>query len=255
MNPWGFAWVRRGDHEGIDLNRNFIDFNQPLPMNSDYESFQPLLHDARWLAAKDFSDLWNNVPFDDFVEQITRGQYQDPEGLFYGGNHPSWSHQVLQKITDTPFFETAQHVSVIDCHTGLGSYGYGEAINDHEPDTASFEWAKRLYGNNQCAALLGESCSAPKLGLLDYHWHKVMGDRGCFITLEYGTYPVEHLISELLREQIYQNTLPEGQVRDINSPIVQQMKDFFYPQELSWQQQVLFRSRQIINLALVGITT
>ena len=253
MNPWGFAWVRRGDHQGIDLNRNFIDFTAPLPPNQDYESFQNLLHDSRWINAEDFSDLWRNVPFNDFVEQITRGQYQDPEGLFYGGTAPSWSRQVLEKITRNFFFETAEKICVIDCHTGLGPYGYGEAINDHLPNTPSFKWVEKLYGANACSAHLGESCSPPKLGLLDYHWYEVMGDRGCFITLEYGTYPVDKLISELLREQIYQNTLAKGQVRDIDAKPVQLMKDFFYPQEVSWQQQVLFRSRQMIGLAIEGM--
>lgn len=252
MNPWGFAWIRRGDHEGIDLNRNFVDFNRAAPANLDYQSFQSILHDTRWIEAQDFSDLWRESNFDDFVEQITRGQYDDAEGLFYGGSAPSWSRQVLEQITQNTFFTRAERLCIIDCHTGLGPYGYGEAINDHLPNTAGFAWVEKLYGHNACSAHLGESCSPPKSGLLDYHWHQVMGERGCFITLEYGTYSVDKLISELLREQVYQNTLGKA-ARDIHAAPVQKMKDFFYPRETSWQQQVLFRSRQVINLALVGL--
>lgn len=36
-NPYGFAWLRRVTHENVDLNRNWIDFSQPLPDNSGYE--------------------------------------------------------------------------------------------------------------------------------------------------------------------------------------------------------------------------
>ena len=37
INPYGFAWLRRVTNENIDLNRNWIDFNQPLPQNPTYD--------------------------------------------------------------------------------------------------------------------------------------------------------------------------------------------------------------------------
>ena len=43
LNPWGYANNRRCDDQGIDVNRNFIDFSQPLPINPGYEELQPLL--------------------------------------------------------------------------------------------------------------------------------------------------------------------------------------------------------------------
>ena len=255
LNPWGFAWLRRCDHEGIDLNRNFIDFSQPLPENGEYKLLQAKLNNDKWLKTAHLSELWADEDFPSFVAQITQGQYTDANGLYYGGQQPSWSHQLLNKVCAHSFITQANHLSVIDVHTGLGAYGYGEVINDHTPNTKGFEWAKTLYGNNGCAALLGESCSAPKLGLLDYYWHKVMGDRGCFITLEYGTYAVENLISELIKEQIYHNGLAPNQRRDLQAEAVVNLKAFFYPYEISWQQQVLFRARQIMALALLGLST
>ena len=37
INPYGFAWCRRVTEEGCDLNRNFLDFNQPLPENVGHD--------------------------------------------------------------------------------------------------------------------------------------------------------------------------------------------------------------------------
>ena len=37
INPFGFAWHRRVTEEGCDLNRNFLDFNQPLPENPGHD--------------------------------------------------------------------------------------------------------------------------------------------------------------------------------------------------------------------------
>ena len=36
VNPHGFSHARRVNEDNVDLNRNFIDFAQPLPVNADY---------------------------------------------------------------------------------------------------------------------------------------------------------------------------------------------------------------------------
>jgi len=37
INPHGFAWLRRVTEEGVDLNRNFVDFSKPLPENPGHD--------------------------------------------------------------------------------------------------------------------------------------------------------------------------------------------------------------------------
>lgn len=253
LNPWGVAWLRRCDHEGIDLNRNFVDFLEPLPELENYSQINQACSVLDKQGYEGLKASFTADDFDEFIATLTRGQYQDKAGLFFGGHAPSWSRNVLNQITQNVFIQQAERLSVIDVHTGLGPYGYGEVINDHTPNTKGFEWAKRLYGDNAYSALLGESSSAPKLGLLDFYWHDIMQERGCFITLEFGTYPVEQLISNLWFEQSYQINLSDNEIRSVEEKSVVAMKNFFYPFETSWQQQVLFRSRQVVNLALKGM--
>ena len=254
LNPWGVAWSRRCDHQGIDLNRNFIDFSAELPVQQGYKEINQACSMLDEQGYEGLKSAFSADAFDEFIASLTRGQYQDQNGLFFGGKTPSWSHEVLNQITSHTFIQQAERLSVIDVHTGLGPYGYGEVINDHEPNSKGFEWASRLYGDNAYSALLGESSSAPKLGLLDFYWHNIIQDRGCFITLEFGTYPVEQLISTLWFEQQYQLSLQVGEPRKLDESRVLAMRNFFYPFEASWQQQVLFRSRQVVNLALIGLT-
>ena len=45
LNAWGYAWSRRCDEEGIDINRNFVDFHQPLPGNPGYLELRDALFD------------------------------------------------------------------------------------------------------------------------------------------------------------------------------------------------------------------
>ena len=255
LNPWGFAWLRRYDHEGIDLNRNFIDFTKPLPENPDYSQ----LHEDLFVNAslpvhtvlEDYQARWGTEGFE---AAITRGQYQHDHGLFYGGHSASWSRRTLEVAVDTHFLSAAQNIAVIDLHTGLGPFGHGEVINDHVPNTAGFRLARKWYGANARSAMLGESCSPPKTGLLDYFWHKLLGERGCFVTLEFGTYSLESLLVHSCEEQRYHTSLgATARKRDLSVASVQALHNFFYPAEQSWRELVLFRAGQIMGLAIQGM--
>lgn len=249
LNPWGFAWLRRYDHDGIDLNRNFVDFCQPLPDNPGYEALHAQLLDP----PAELSRLWQQTGLEEFTRIVTLGQYQHADGCFYGGKAPSWSRQVIESVAGA-VTDGVSRLAVLDLHTGLGPYGYGELINDHPPGSAGDTFVQRWYGANACSAQLGESVSTLKKGLQDFFWHEVIGDRGCFVTLEFGTYPVERLLEVLLREQATQAAfIADGRARDLTHPDVVALQQFFYPAEVSWQQQVLFRGRQAISMALQGL--
>ncbi len=86
LTPWGYAWLRRCDADGVDLNRNVVDFSRPLPENTGYEELKPALFllDAqqRKQAFADFEQLHGREALE---KAISAGQYSDPSGPFYGG--------------------------------------------------------------------------------------------------------------------------------------------------------------------------
>lgn len=247
LNPWGFAWLRRCDHEGIDLNRNFVDFKGGLPNNGAYATMHRLLS----LPAD--SGVNGHAPLS--LDAITRGQYQYPQGLYFGGHGPSWSRQWLDSRKNSAIFTKLKNIAVIDLHSGLGPFGYGEVISDHLRQTAGFELTCNWYGANAMSSVLGESVSAPKTGLMDFFWHKLLGDRGSFVTLEFGTYSDREMIDVLIGEQRYfRSCRDSGSARDLNEPRVLALRDFFYPAVPSWQQAALLRARQIIDMALSGLS-
>ena len=153
LNPYGFSWLRRTTHENVDLNRNWHDFSQPLPRNAGLRRDRAPAG-ARHLAA----DARGRRPgWRPFVAEhgaaalqtaITGGQYEHPEGLFYGGRNPTWSQQTLRHVLQDHGRRCAR-LGWIDLHTGLGPSGHGERIFAGRDDAAALRARARLVGRRR----------------------------------------------------------------------------------------------------------
>jgi hypothetical protein len=252
LTPWGYAWQRRCDADGVDLNRNSIDFSRPLPENKDYELLNDVFYlpDAaqRKIALAEFEQRHGRVALE---KAVSAGQYSDPSGPFYGGKAPAHGRLVCEDLMRQYALQD-RDLAVIDLHTGLGSYGYGEIICDHEPDSAGTRAAQNWYGESVALPLLGTSSSVPKTGLLDYAWHAIMNERSCYITLEFGTFSTDQLFETLLRDHQLWAQSGNEQVRLEHSKI---MRRHFCPDDRAWQEMVLFRARQVIAQGLSGVSS
>jgi hypothetical protein len=104
VNPYGFAWLRRTNEDNVDLNRNWIDFDRPLPTNMRYEEIAedlcPPNGSAEAQAAADARlATWRERNVEGiFMQAVTAGQWRHADGLFYGGATPSWSRKVLTDV-------------------------------------------------------------------------------------------------------------------------------------------------------------
>jgi len=252
LTPWGYAWQRRCDANGVDLNRNIVDFSRPLPENKDYD----LLKDTFYLA----DAARRKVAFAEFERQhgrvalekaVSAGQYSDPSGPFYGGAAPAHGRRVCEELMRQYSLQD-RDLAVIDLHTGLGSYGYGEIICDHEPDSGGAHTASRWYGESVALPLLGTSTSVPKIGLLDYAWHAIMNESSCYITLEFGTFSTDQLFEILLRDHQLWVQSDNEQARLAHRKV---MLRHFCPGDRAWREMVLFRARQVIAQGLSGVSS
>lgn len=249
LTPWGYAWQRRCDADGVDLNRNAIDFSRPLPENKDYDRLKNVfyLEDAakRKRVLAEFEQQHGRVALE---KAVSAGQYHDPTGPFYGGTAPAHGWLVSEDLM-RQYTLQERDLAVIDLHTGLGSYGYGEIICDHQPDSRGARIAKQWYGDSVALPLLGTSSSVPKTGLLDYAWHAIMNQRSCYITLEFGTFSTDQLFEILLRDHQLWAQSGNEQARLEHRQV---MRHHFYPDDRAWREMLLFRARQVIAQGLQG---
>lgn len=252
LTPWGYAWLRRCDADGVDLNRNAVDFSRPLPENIGYEALKPALlsNDAQQRKTV-FAAFELSHGREALEKAISAGQYSDPSGPFYGGIAPAHGRLVVEDLM-RKYALHQRDLAVIDIHTGLGSFGYGEIICDHQPDSPATKVARHWYGDSVTLPLLGTSSSVPKFGLLDYAWHAIMNERSCYITLEFGTYRTDQLFEVLLRDHQLWAQSDNDLARREHSQL---MRQHFCPNDKAWQEMVLFRARQVISQALRGLST
>jgi hypothetical protein len=250
LTPWGYAWLRRCDEDGVDLNRNAVDFAKPLPENPGYESLRNALFSADKEQRKAaFTEYEKQQGRNALEMAISGGQYTDPTGPFFGGTKPAYGRLVTEDLMQQ-YKLHERDLAVIDLHSGLGPFGYGEIICDHHPASHGVQVAQDWYGDSVTLPALGTSSSVPKIGLMDYAWHDIMNERSCHITLEFGTYPTDQLFEVLLKDHQLWAQPDELPDRQEHSKL---MRQHFCPNDAAWKAIVLFRARQVIAQALYGL--
>ncbi|PJA31338.1 MAG: DUF2817 domain-containing protein [Zetaproteobacteria bacterium CG_4_9_14_3_um_filter_53_7] len=259
VNPHGFAWLRRVTEDGVDLNRNYIDFSHMLPINEGYDELAdavvPVSLDADVLNACDLrlSEYHHTHGSIAYEKALSAGQYSYPNGLFYGGKAPTWSRLTCEQIMSDFRLSARQRVAVIDFHTGIGPFGYGEPICDHPPGSSGVILARDWFGDSVTEPALGTSISVAKHGLSDYGWMHGVGEPLVFIALEFGTYSFDHMKQSLRADHWLHASGAVDWHADQTQAIKAAIRKHFYPATPDWQEMVLCRSRQCIRQALAGL--
>ncbi|MGH7123507.1 MAG: M14 family metallopeptidase, partial [Stellaceae bacterium] len=260
INPYGFAWLRRVNEDGVDLNRNFHDFTKPLPENPDYDTLADALvpaslaPEAVSAAEARIAKFRNERGRRALQRARSGGQYKHPTGMFYGGTKPTWSRQILERIADDYELTARQRVAVIDYHTGLGPYGYGELIYDCDPGTASAATAVEWYGECVTVPALGTSSSVPKQGTAgSAFWQQRFGERVVYTALEYGTFSPDVGLRPMREDHVLHARGPVDWTSPETQRIKRNLRHHFFPDTQPWRELVLFRSRQVLAQALSGL--
>lgn len=256
LNPHGFAWLRRVDHENIDINRNHLDFGLPLPANPGYAEVDAMLERLTptpegmaaferemqtFLAREGRQGLF----------AVTGGQYTHPQGIFFGGQAPCWSQGVARHIAQR-WLQQAAVITVLDHHTGLGPHGHTEIICRHPVGSASLDAARRWFGADVTSPDAGESASAVLDGNVRMAFEKWCSQaRVVAVALEAGTVPDAQVLRALVADHwLHRRGDPRSPAAE---PVRRQMRLAFCCEEAGWQQQVLARSMDLHAAALRGM--
>lgn len=257
INPWGTAHLRRVNEDNIDLNRNFLDFRSRVPENVAY----PALHgiytcrdlDGPERAAADaqMALACAGVGWSGVKRIVEAGQYQFPDGIFFGGSEASWSQQILQQII-ARHLHRAQRIISFDLHTGAGAWGHAMLLAIAGHPYPAHDEAKRLFGEWLTVIVTGEDgesdtgVTATATGYLSQFMLDQLPETDLIqLVVECGTYDGRemhrrvrddhwlHLYGDLHSEQA--------------SAVKQQLFEGFYPADPDWRALTALRTQQIFQ--------
>ncbi|WP_413786062.1 DUF2817 domain-containing protein [Agrobacterium sp. rho-13.3] len=261
INPWGTAWSRRVNEDNVDLNRNFIDWEGTVPHNENYAS----LHDAfvwkewdgpdRDRADQKLSEAKQTAGGDAGIAAVVEaGQYNCPDGMFYGGSGPTWSNRTLNDILSR-FARDASDVIVFDLHTGAGPYGYPALLSVAQENHDGLTWGKNTFGPALSVVMTGDKATtdtgiaATATGYVSAAVRKALpSSRVLPLVIECGTLE-SSVVMEAVRADNWLHLFGSLET-PLGQKIKTTLKRAFIPDDPEWQRNCLATSLRYFDRAL-----
>jgi len=265
VNPYGFAHWSRATEDNIDLNRSFVDRSAALPSNPEYGAFHPyfcpdILDEAAIARTRKFIESYEaQFGAERASSAIGAGQYDHPDGLYYGGQAEPWSVAALFRLIDAAFIRNRlSFVALVDLHTGRGAYGEPFFVNFDSPDSQEFEQAAQWWGRemlmkkDELGSKYKHAGPPPRHGLVLRGIRRHLAPAtlaGCVV--EFGTYDLWTM---------YRAELADRWVRFKGKRNRQRAQELqaeafraFNPDDAAWRNAVLASGPQIVLDALAGL--
>lgn len=242
--------------EGCDLNRNFIDFTKPIHDNAGYDELadhlvprelEGPLFQASEIAIRKLREQNGEVAF-----QIARkaGQYRHSTGVSFRGFGPSHPRQTLEKIAERFDLKSRDTVVIVDAHTGLSPFGYGELQTEQSSGLSGYERAPDRFGRSVTSPDLGTSTSVPICGSIDEYWQRLLGEKHVYVVLEFGRLTPRAAggcSATIIGSRKIQMQILLSQTLSVCE------FEHYDPRLVDWQKMVLWRSRQVHRQIFEGL--
>lgn len=261
LNPHGFFYQRRVTANNVDLNRNFMLFEEDLttinPAYSELKDFlnpQQSLQITLWQDVKLFLKtlwiLWKQGR-KALSQAVLEGQYRYPEGIYYGGKIPEPQSPMIMGLYQE-MASSKKKILHIDLHTGYGARGKLHLLSSRElleePDfKVVFNDLSLDFGDDKNFYKTHGSFDS----YIFTYWSK-QNRTVVPITFEFGTMNSQTTLGGFwsLRNMIYENQAHHHATQDPQSKeqIYHDFTNMFAPQDSLWRKLVLDQGLQHLNL-------
>ncbi len=256
VNPYGMKYHRRYNENNVDLNRNFIlDWNSfDKTVNKDYPKVDSFLgpkdtmgniigHELGFYGSlvkeviEDGADVISNA--------LLGGQYEAPEGVYYGGNGDEASTTYLKNVFEQTLESNYENIVHIDVHSGYGPR-YNMVIFNSVFETMNEAESVALFEYDNIIAHDSEAFYPTTGDTTDFYYrlHEKLGvDTALFSTcFEFGTIGdsfIDSIISMKYTIEENQNHWYPSNNDTTNEIIKERYQELFYPTEKEWREKTV----------------
>ena len=281
LNPCGYSYLRRVDSENRDLNRNFLLPGQSYSEAPElYRRMDRVLnpkHSPRRLDPFVLHALLAVCRFGFSAVQaaIASGQYEYPQGIFYGGSQPAPISQWLKKKLPD-WLVNVEHVLHLDFHTGLGKPATYKLMFETAVDEKQRRRLLEVFREEELLELragrgtpaddANTTSSGSRVQRRGYYgargsfgsWcaHYSRVENYLFAFAEFGTYHPLHVLKALRAENQWEHYSAPGGHRSLRmgaelylQPEKQRLLEAFCPRSEAWRQACLVQAQSAVQRA------
>ena len=256
VNPYGMKYFRRYNENNVDLNRNFIlDWDTfDLSSNKEYPKVDTFLGptgkigNALWHEAGFYLNLGKTAVTDGagtISDALLTGQYQYPQGVYYGGTGDEASTVYLKDVFSQCLDSPYENIVHIDIHSGYGPR-YNMVIFNSVFETMNEAESQAAFGYDYIIAYDSESFYATTGDTTDFFYRlaqQKQRETDLFSTcFEFGTIgdaffdtilSLKYTVDEN-RNHWYPTDNPTS------ARIIQEnYMELFYPTETAWREKTV----------------
>ena len=259
VNPFGFQRGRRTNENNVDLNRNFLlegEVFQGAPVG--YAELDAILNPATPITQRDLFTV-RVVPlllrkgFAALKQSIAGGQYEFPEGVFFGGSKHERSVQLLADHFPQ-WIDGIDEVVHLDFHTGLGRNGSWKLLLDYAPTSDQIERLDSWFGPasyevNDPSGTAYDACG----GFGRWCVSNAKSVDYLFACAEFGTFGPVSVLAGLRRENQLHHWGAERP--ELVRSARQRLAELFCPASPVWRRKVIDDSIQLVELSVNGLVS
>ena len=252
LNPFGFSHDRRWDEGNIDPNRNFLLTNDhPTKISSVYRQLNGFLNPPRPPAWHDSLTFRLSAAaaiarhgFSAVKQAVAEGQFGVPRGLFYGGESPCWTHQILDDRMPA-WIDACRSVRHIDIHSGLGEWAQCRLLIDYPLREWQRDWMEARMDADQWEAVTSAGDAYNACGALG-RWcdHHFFDHEYLYLCAEFGTHRPQRVLRALRREN---QAWHYGQR---TTGTLAELREMFCPRSPRWRQSAIEAMRDVVARTL-----
>ena len=256
VNPYGMKHLRRDNEHNVDLNRNFIlDWdsfdrasNQEYPKVDTFLGPTGKIGNALWHEAGFYLSLAKTAiteGADTISDALLTGQYEYPQGVYYGGDGDESSTVYLKDVFSRCLDSAYENVVHIDIHSGYGPR-YNMVIFNSVFETMTEAESVAAFGYGNVIAHDSESFYATTGDTTDFFYRLAQQkdtDTALFSTcFEFGTIgdaffdtilSLHYTVDENRNHWYPTDNATSAQI------VHENYMELFYPTETAWREKTV----------------